>query len=108
MILAFLKPIDIVNVVTEDVGRSLEKWPTIYYIEFLRSAEGTISCSSRLHLQSLAPTSPHWARGGYGNPYVSLCTIHKEGLCPSSGGINGLMMMRYSIDETLKMNISHF
>jgi hypothetical protein len=24
--------------------------------------EGTLSCRSRLHLQSLAPTNPHWAR----------------------------------------------
>jgi hypothetical protein len=28
---------------------------------------------------------------GYG-PF-SLCVIHKEGLCPSSGDINGLMMI---------------
>jgi hypothetical protein len=42
-------------------------------------------------LQSLAPTNPHWARVvGYG-PF-SLWVIHKEGLCPSSGGINRLMM----------------
>jgi hypothetical protein len=38
------------------------------------------------------PTNPHWARVvGYG-PF-SLCVIHKEGLCPSSGDINRLMMM---------------
>jgi hypothetical protein len=37
-------------------------------------------------------THPHWSRVvGYG-PF-SLCVIHKEGLCPSSGGINGLMIM---------------
>jgi hypothetical protein len=46
----------------------------------------------RLQLQSLAPINPHWTRVvGYG-PF-SLCVIHKEGLCPSSRGINGLMMM---------------
>jgi hypothetical protein len=57
-----------------------------------RASEGTLSCWSRLHLQSIAPTNPHWARVvGYG-PF-SLCAIHKEGLCPSSGGINRLMMM---------------
>jgi hypothetical protein len=34
---------------------------------------------------------PHWTRVvGYG-PF-SLCIIDKEGLCPSSGDINGLMM----------------
>jgi hypothetical protein len=39
-----------------------------------------------LHLQSFAPTNPHWARVvGYG--LFSLCVIHKEGLCPSSGDI---------------------
>jgi hypothetical protein len=38
------------------------------------------------------PTNPHWSRVvGYG-PF-SLCVIHKEGLCPSSGDINRLMMM---------------
>jgi glutaminase len=37
------------------------------------------------------PTNPHWARVVYG-PF-SLCVIHKEGLCLSSGDINRLMMM---------------
>jgi hypothetical protein len=58
----------------------------------LRAAEGTLSLWSRLYLQSLVPTNPHWARAvGYG--LFSLCVIHKEGLCPSSGDINRLMMM---------------
>jgi hypothetical protein len=40
----------------------------------------------------LQSTDSHWARVvGYGS--FSLCVIHKEGLCPSSGGINRLMMM---------------
>jgi hypothetical protein len=44
-------------------------------------------------LQSLAPTNPHWARVvGYG-PFT-LCVIHKEVLCPSSGDINRLMMLK--------------
>jgi hypothetical protein len=39
-----------------------------------------------------SPTNPNWARVvGYG-PF-SLWVIHKEGLCPSSGDINRLMMM---------------
>jgi hypothetical protein len=63
----------------------------IYYLEFLRAPEGTLSCWSRLHLQSLAPTN-HWDHVvGYG--LFSLCVIHKEGLCPSSGDINRLMMI---------------
>jgi hypothetical protein len=42
-------------------------------------------------LQSFTPTNPHWTRVvGYG-PF-SLCVIHKEGLCPTSGDINRLMM----------------
>jgi hypothetical protein len=54
--------------------------------------KGTLSRWSRLHLQSLAHTNPHWARVvGYG-PF-SLWLIHKEGLCPSSRDINRLMMM---------------
>jgi hypothetical protein len=36
--------------------RSVIGWVTkIYYLEFLRASEGTISRWSRLHLQSLAP-----------------------------------------------------
>jgi hypothetical protein len=40
--------------------------------------------------EGVSPTNPHWVVG-YG-PF-SLCVIHKEGLCPSSGDINRLMMM---------------
>jgi hypothetical protein len=36
------------------------------------------------HQFALGPCSGLWL--------FSLCVIHKEGLCPSSGGINGLMM----------------
>jgi hypothetical protein len=75
-----------------------------YHLELLRASEGTLSRWSQLHLQSLAPTNPHWTRVvGYG-PF-SLWLIHKEGLCPSSGNINRLMMMiRYlvSITQVLK------
>jgi hypothetical protein len=72
-----------------NVGQSLDGWPKIYYLELLPASEGTLSRWSRLHLQSLARTNPHWARVvGYGS--FSLCVLHKEGLCPS---INRLMMM---------------
>jgi hypothetical protein len=54
----------------------------------------TPPCFGR-HVKPLVPVAfaldPHWPRVvGYG-PF-SLCVIHKEGLCPSSGGINKLMM----------------
>jgi hypothetical protein len=75
-----------------NVGRSLDGWPKIYYLEFLRASEGTLSRRSRLHLQSLAPTNPHKARVVGCGPFC-LCVIHKEGLCPSSGDINELMMI---------------
>jgi hypothetical protein len=75
-----------------NVGQSLNGCPKIYYLELLRASEGTFSRWSRLHSQSLAPTNPHWACVvGYGP--CSLCVIHKEGLCPSSGDINRLMMI---------------
>jgi hypothetical protein len=74
-----------------NVDQSLDGWPNIYYLELLRASEVTLSYWSRLHLQSLAPAKPHWARvEGYG-PF-SLCVIHKESLCPSSEDINRLMM----------------
>jgi hypothetical protein len=47
-------------------------------------------------LKTLCQTNPHWARVvGYYSPF-SLCVIHKEGLCPTSGDINRLMMMSSS------------
>jgi hypothetical protein len=76
-----------------NVGQSLDGWPTIYYLKLLRASEGTLSRRSRLHLQSLAPTNPLWACVVGYNPF-SLCVIHKNGLCPSSGDINRLMMLR--------------
>jgi hypothetical protein len=75
-----------------NVEQSLDGLPKIYYLERLRALKGTLSRWSWLHLQSLTPTNQHWARVvGYG-PF-SLRVIHKEGLCPSSGGINRLMMI---------------
>jgi hypothetical protein len=47
---------------------------------------------------ALVPTNPHWARvAGYG-PF-SLFAIYKEGLCPSSRDINGLMMIEFNQKE---------
>jgi hypothetical protein len=66
----------------------------MYYLERFRASEGTLSRWSRMHLQFLAPTNPHWARVvRYGPVSILLCVIHKEGLCTSSGDINRLMMM---------------
>jgi hypothetical protein len=63
-------------------------WPKIYYLVFLRASEGTLSRWSRLHLQSLAPTNPHWVHVmGYG-PF-SLYVNHKEGLCSAVGTLIG-------------------
>jgi hypothetical protein len=74
------------------------QWPVLGWVTKTLSSrappclEGTLSRWSRMHLQSLAATNPHWARVvGYG-PF-SLWVIHKEGLCPSSGDNNRLMMM---------------
>jgi hypothetical protein len=74
-----------------NVGQSSDGGPKILYLELLHASEGTLSRWSRLSLQLLAATNPHWARVGYG-PFSS-CEIHKEALCPSSGDINRLMMM---------------
>jgi hypothetical protein len=73
-----------------NVGQSLNGWPKIYYLE--RASEGTLSRWSRRHLQSLARTNPYWARVVGYSPF-SLCVTHKEGLRPSSGDINRLMMI---------------
>jgi hypothetical protein len=69
-------------------GQSWDRWPKPYHVELLRASEGTLSRWSRLHLRSLAPTNPHC----YG-PFSLWVGIHKEGLCPSSGDINRLMIV---------------
>jgi hypothetical protein len=74
-----------------NVGQSLDEGPKMYYHVVLRASVGTLSCWSQLHLQSLAPINPHWAHVVDYGP-LSLFVIHKEGLCPSSGDINWLMM----------------
>jgi hypothetical protein len=75
-----------------NVGRSLDRWSKIYYLEFLCASEGTVSRWSWMQLQALEPTNPHWACAVCYGPF-SLWVIHKEGLCPGSGDINRLMMM---------------
>jgi hypothetical protein len=63
-----------------------------------RASDGTLSRWSRLYLQSLAPTNPHWARVvGYG-PF-SLYVIHEEFLCLSSGDINRLVLILMNYEE---------
>jgi hypothetical protein len=63
-------------------------WVTKMYLELLRASQGTLSRWPRLYLQSL---EPHLGVVGYDS--FSLCVIHKEGLCRSSGDINRLMTM---------------
>jgi hypothetical protein len=42
---------------------SIIGWVTkIYYPELLCASEGKLSRWSRLHLQSMAPSNPHWVR----------------------------------------------
>jgi hypothetical protein len=74
-----------------NVGQLLDGWPKFYYFDLLRAAEGTLSRWSRLYLQSLAPTNPHWARVVGYVPF-SVRVIQKEGLYLRSGDINRLMM----------------
>jgi hypothetical protein len=73
-------------------SRSLDGWPKIYYLELHRASEGTLNRGSRLHLQSLDPTNPHWARVVSYSPF-SICIIHQEGLCPSSETLIGWWWM---------------
>jgi hypothetical protein len=59
---------------------SVIEWMTnICYLELLRASEGTLSRWSRMYMQSLVPTNPHWARVVVYGPF-SLWVIHKEGL----------------------------
>jgi hypothetical protein len=54
-----------------NVGQSLDGWPNIYYLEFLRASEGTLSRWSRLHLQLMLQN-------------VSLLNLHNEGFIGGS------------------------
>jgi hypothetical protein len=57
-----------------------------------------------LRLQLLTPTNPHWARVvDYG--LFSLCVIHKEGLRPSSGDINMLMIQKSMKQAYLSVSV---
>jgi hypothetical protein len=81
------------------VGRSSDGWPKIYYLDLLRAvlfaplctSEGTLNWC-QLQTQLLAPTNLRWVRMMAYGPF-SLCVIHEEGLCPSSGDINRLITM---------------
>jgi hypothetical protein len=53
---------EMVIMILSNVGQLLDGWPKIFYLELFRTSEGTLSRWSRLHLQSLAPTKPHWGR----------------------------------------------
>jgi hypothetical protein len=73
------------------IGQSVEFNQFRCSVQLLCASEGTLSHWSRLHLQSLAPTNPHWARVvGYGS--FSLWIVYKECLCPRSGDIHMLIM----------------
>jgi hypothetical protein len=59
-----------------------------------RNYVGAFNIYMAIHLllQLLASTNRHCACMVSYGPF-SLCVIHKEGLCPNSGGINRLMIM---------------
>ncbi|RVE44141.1 hypothetical protein evm_011220 [Chilo suppressalis] len=50
------------TIAAERANHLRHRAPKNDYLELLRALEGTLSRWSRLHLQSLAPTNPHWAR----------------------------------------------
>jgi hypothetical protein len=75
-----------------NVGQSLDKWPKnlISWAPpcFGRHVKPLVSAAFAV----VTPTNSHWARVVGYSPF-SLCVIHKEGLYPSSGDINRLMMI---------------
>jgi hypothetical protein len=79
-LLSFSEEVDgpAISVLGRAIAEAKQRWSVIgwvtkiYYLELLRASEGTLSRWSRLHLQWLAPTNPHWTRVvGYGR--FSLC-----------------------------------
>jgi hypothetical protein len=77
------------------VGKMWVSWTNYETIKFLRLVGNFdhFAIKYRFDYEYLTvPSNPHWARVVDYGPF-SLCVIHKEGLCPSSGDINRLMMM---------------
>ncbi|RVE41254.1 hypothetical protein evm_014099 [Chilo suppressalis] len=74
--------------------KQLSQWSDIgwvtknYDLELLRASEGTLSRWSRLHLQSLAPTNPHWARVVGHGPNLPIPSIGKA-CAPAVGTLIG-------------------
>jgi hypothetical protein len=67
---------------------SMDGRPKILFLELLRASESTLSRWFWLHLQSLAPTNPHWACVvGYGP--LSLCVIQSKACAPAVGTLIG-------------------
>jgi hypothetical protein len=93
-----------VNALRRAIAEVKQLWSVIGWATkcYYRALEGKLSRWSRLNLQSLAPTNPHWARVVGYDPF-SLCLVHRGGLCPSSGDINRLMiiMMDKNFDSLL-------
>jgi hypothetical protein len=72
-----------------NICQSLHGWPKIFYLELFRALEGMLSRWSRLHLQSLAPTYPQWARVVVYGPF-SLRVIHiRKAWAPAVGILIG-------------------
>jgi hypothetical protein len=85
-----------VSVLWRPIVDAMQRWSVIGWVTKNLSSRAPL-CFER-HVKTLAPaafavvSTYHWARVvGYG--LFSLCVTHNEGLCPSSGDINGLMMM---------------
>jgi hypothetical protein len=82
-------------------GQSLDGWPKIYYLE-LHASEGTLSRWVPATIAVVSTHQPVLDPRGYG-PF-SLCVIYKEGLSPSSGNINRLMMITKILNIALHLS----
>jgi hypothetical protein len=83
-----------VSVLRRAIAEAKQRWSAIGWATKNLLSRAPL-CFGR-HVKPLVPAafavvSTHQPALGYG-PF-SVCVIHKEGICPSSGDINGLMMM---------------
>jgi hypothetical protein len=83
----------------------------ICYLDLLRTSEGKLSRCG-LVPAAFVVFSTHQAalgpRGGLWLWLVLISVIHKEGLCPSSGDINRLVMMIHCIEDFSDPAVSAF
>jgi hypothetical protein len=74
-----------VSALRRSIAEVEQRWSKIYYVKLLRAWEATLSHWIRLHIQTLAPTNPHWSLKDQNKTKTPVLTIRKA--CALAVGI---------------------